>query len=65
MARSRPLAAALVNWSGGKSWPVAAYVAIAALFTFAAIWFASEKYRVSITDVQPEAITPAPQPQPA
>ena len=55
------IAATLVNWSGGKSWPVAAYLAIAALLSFAAIYFASEKYRVSIQDV----LTPAPQPQPA
>ena len=55
------IATALVNWSGGNSWPVAAYLAIAALLSFTAIWFASDKYRVSIQDV----LTPAPQPQPA
>ena len=55
------IATTLVNWSGGKSWPVAAYVAIAALITFVAVYFASEKYRVSIQDV----LTPVPQHQPA
>jgi MFS transporter, MHS family, shikimate and dehydroshikimate transport protein len=59
------IAATLVNRSGGKSWPVAAYVVIAALCSFAAIWFASEKHRVSITDAQGEAFTPSQQPQPA
>ena len=59
------IATTLVNWSGGKSWPVAAYLAMAALCSLAAIWFASEKYRVSITDAHPAGFTPSPQPQPA
>jgi hypothetical protein len=53
------IAATLVNWSGGKSWPVAAYVAIAALLTFAAIYFASEKHRVAIQDLRAPAAVPA------
>jgi MFS family permease len=59
------IATTLVNWSGGKSWPVAAYVAIAALCTFAAIWFASEKYRLSIAVEHSAGLTPLPQPQSA
>jgi MHS family shikimate/dehydroshikimate transporter-like MFS transporter len=59
------IATALVSWSGGKSWPVAAYVALAALVSFAAIWFASDKYRIGITDAHGAGFTPAPQPQPA
>ena len=50
------IATALVSWSGGKSWPVAAYVAIAALLPLAAILFASERYQVRIDDAQPGAI---------
>jgi MFS family permease len=56
------VAASLVNWSGGKSWLVAAYVAIAALCSFTAIWFASEKYRVSIMDARAESLSSSPQP---
>jgi MHS family shikimate/dehydroshikimate transporter-like MFS transporter len=59
------IATTLVNSSGGKSWPVAAYVACAALCSFAAVWFASEKYRVSITDAQGGGVTQSPQSQPA
>jgi MHS family shikimate/dehydroshikimate transporter-like MFS transporter len=55
------IATTLVNWSGGKSWPVAAYVAMAALVSFSAIYFASKKYRVSIQDV----LTRVPEHQPA
>ena len=59
------IATSLVNWSGGKSWPVAAYLAAAALVSFAAVWFASDKYRVSITDTQGAGLTPSPQSRPA
>ena len=55
------IAATLVNWSGGKTWPVAAYLAAAALLTITAIYFASDKYRVSIHD----ALTALPENQPA
>jgi metabolite-proton symporter len=46
------IATALVSWSGGKSWPVAGYVAASAVLPLAAIWFASEKHRVGIEEVQ-------------
>lgn len=59
------IAAMFVSWSGGKSWPVAAYIVLIAVLNFTAIWFASEKYRVSITDAQGTEFSPAPQPQPA
>jgi MHS family shikimate/dehydroshikimate transporter-like MFS transporter len=59
------IAAALVNWSGGKSWPVAAYLAVGGLLSFTAIYFAAEKYRVSITDPTGSGFSPLPQPQPA
>jgi hypothetical protein len=59
------IAATLVNWSGGKSWPVAAYLALAALCSFAGIWFASDKYRISITDAHAPGIMPSPQQQAA
>ena len=59
------IAATLVSWSGGKSWPVAAYLAGAALCSLTAIWFASEKYRISITDAHGADLTPSRQPQPA
>ena len=55
------IAATLVSLSGGKSWPVAAYLAAAALLTVTAAYFASEKYRVGIQD----ALTPSPEHQPA
>jgi MFS family permease len=45
------IATTLVNWSGGNSWPVAAYLASAGFLSFTAIWFASEKHRVAIQDM--------------
>jgi MFS family permease len=53
------IAAALVNWSGGKSWPVAAFVVVASVLNFSAIWFASEKHRVAIQDLRSPAPLPA------
>ncbi len=50
------IATALVSWSGGKSWPVAADVAIAALLPVASIWFASDKYTVSIAGAQSSVV---------
>ena len=59
------IATTLVNWSGGKSWPVAAYLAVGGLLSFSAIYFASGKYRVSITEPAGSGFSPLPQPQPA
>jgi MFS family permease len=59
------IAATLVNWSGGISWPVAAYVAMAALCSFTAIWFASEKYRIGIADAHGAGLSPSSQHNPA
>jgi len=53
------IATTLVNWSGGKSWPVAAFVVIASVLNFSAIWFASEKHRVAIQDLRSPAPMPA------
>jgi len=46
------IATALVSWSGGRSWPVAAYVAAAALVTVSAIYSASGNYRIGIHDTR-------------
>ena len=53
------IATTLVNWSGGKSWPVAAYLASAAILSIAAIYFASERHRVAIQDLRAPAVAPA------
>jgi MFS transporter, MHS family, shikimate and dehydroshikimate transport protein len=34
------LASALIQWTGGSSWPVATYMAANALITFIALWLA-------------------------
>jgi MHS family shikimate/dehydroshikimate transporter-like MFS transporter len=47
------MAIALVSWSGGRTWPVATYASFYALLSFAAIYLASDKYRVSIQDPRP------------
>jgi MFS family permease len=46
------IATALVSWSGGSSWPVAAYVAVASLFTLAAVYGASTSHRVAIDELR-------------
>ena len=44
------IATALIEWTRGASWPVAAYVAANALVTLIAVYLASENYRVAIHD---------------
>ena len=46
------IATALVQWAEGASWPVALYVTATGIVTLMAIYFASEKYRVDIHDLQ-------------
>ena len=52
------IATALVSWSSGASWPVAAYVAVASLFTLAAVYGASENYRISIEELRSAPVLP-------
>jgi MFS transporter, MHS family, shikimate and dehydroshikimate transport protein len=47
------LAAALIHWSGGRSWPVATYLAAGALVSLVAICLVSERYRTAIHDHEP------------
>jgi MFS transporter, MHS family, shikimate and dehydroshikimate transport protein len=47
------IATALIQWSGGDSWPVATYLALNSLISLVAVYLASESYRVEIHDPQP------------
>jgi MFS transporter, MHS family, shikimate and dehydroshikimate transport protein len=42
------IAAALVQWAGGRSWPVATYLAAGSLISLVAVWRVSDRYRVAI-----------------
>jgi len=42
------VATALIQWSGGRSWPVATYAAISALISLVAVCLVSDRYRVAI-----------------
>ena len=44
------IATALIQWTGGASWPVAAYVTLSALVSLIAIYLASERHRIGIHD---------------
>ncbi len=42
------IATALIHWSGGRSWPVATYLAAGALISLVAICLVSDRYRTAI-----------------
>jgi metabolite-proton symporter len=44
------IATALIQWTGGASWPVAAYVTVSSLISLVAIYLASERFRIGIHD---------------
>ena len=39
------IAAALLIWSDGNSWPVSVYVAVTAVVTIVSVWFANETHK--------------------
>jgi hypothetical protein len=39
------IAIALLDWSGGKPWPIAVYLIGMAVITLVAVWFAEETHR--------------------
>ena len=45
--------AGLLQWAGGASWPVAAYLAANSLISLVAVYLASERYRAEIFDGRP------------
>ena len=47
------IAAALLRWAGGASWPVAVYLATNSLVSLIAVCLASDRYRVGIHDQRP------------
>jgi MFS transporter, MHS family, shikimate and dehydroshikimate transport protein len=47
------IAAALVQWAGGRSWPVATYLAGSSLISLIAVWLVSDRYRVAIHGERP------------
>jgi len=47
------VAAALLHWSGGASWPVATYLAANSLITFIAVCLAAERCGTAINDPGP------------
>jgi MFS transporter, MHS family, shikimate and dehydroshikimate transport protein len=42
------VAAALIHWSGGRSWPVATYLAASSLISLLAVCLISDKHRVAL-----------------
>jgi MFS family permease len=44
------IAAALIQWTGGASWPVAAYVSVSSLVSLVAICLTPKSYRIGIQD---------------
>jgi MFS family permease len=44
------IAAALIQWAGGRSWPVATYLAAGSLVSLVAVYLVSERYRAAIHD---------------
>ncbi len=47
------IATALIQWTGGASWPVATYLALNSLISLVAVYLASERYRVGIHEARP------------
>ena len=43
------IATALLQWSGGKPWPIAAYLVCMALITIVSVWLAAETHRNNLT----------------
>ncbi len=39
------IATALLQWSGGKSWPIAVYLIVTGIVTILSVWLAAEAYR--------------------
>ncbi|MCI0570440.1 MAG: MHS family MFS transporter [Myxococcaceae bacterium] len=58
------IATALVDWAGGKGWPVALYVVGLALVTLVSVVAAAETARSHLTE-EPADATPADEPDPA
>jgi MFS family permease len=48
------IATALIDWSGGRSWPVAVYLVAIALITLVSVYLAAETVRADLAD-QPES----------
>jgi metabolite-proton symporter len=42
------IATALLQWSGGRPWPVAVYLIVLAAVTLVSVWFAAETHRVEL-----------------
>lgn len=49
------IATALLKWSGGASWPVAAYLILTALLTLSCVWMAAETYNSELDELAAEA----------
>jgi MHS family shikimate/dehydroshikimate transporter-like MFS transporter len=47
------ISTALIHWAGGASWPVATYLAITALISLIAVYWASDRYSMKIHDTEP------------
>lgn len=44
------IATALLQWSGGKPWPVAVYLILMAAITIVSVWFAAETHRSDLSN---------------
>ncbi len=42
------IAAILLQWSGGKPWPIAVYLALTAVITITSVWFTKETHQVDM-----------------
>jgi MFS family permease len=44
------ISTALVEWSGGKPWPVALYMIVLSLITLLSVWLAAETHRAELAE---------------
>lgn len=48
------VATALLAWSGGDPWPIAAYMSVTALVGLVCVYLLPETFRKDLSEVQPE-----------
>ena len=49
------IATALLQWSGGRPWPIAAYLVVMALITIVSVWLAKETHRSELSEAKTAA----------
>ena len=48
---------ALLQWSGGRAWPIAVYLIILSAITLVSVWLAAETHRTQLSDCDPERLS--------